>query len=234
MVRAFLSIFFLSFLLSCQPSDSQQADTTDSIPEIQQPGIGFERPKAQVLDHIFSVDELDCELMQLAATQFSVEYPDSVEMESPKNGRDYVIFRQRSGQKILEEISIGATDFNLANGPGYATQLLQIIKDELSMAMPEAQFELVGQVKFQDRKGYLLTGEMDFRPFQDPHYPGKYRMLTWITLPTQDQLLHSVVITCLAHEEVGLQDWKGFETQGIFHKILPTFQYIERMGTQLP
>jgi hypothetical protein len=213
--------FFLLLCSSCTFTvETEKPDQTDELGEMP-------RVSSIFFKNIYIANERTCGSRKLPITRFAIEYPDSLDVSFPNNGRDHLSIKSRNKDNIVtEELSIGNTTLKL-NKHEVALNLLENLVDQFKKQLPDMKIINIGKEEFKGTLTYLFKAEVDFSSFKEKGYYGKYRILGMIPFPKTNNELNAILVTFVANEESEIDDFKDFENKGLIAKLWNTFRYIE-------
>ena len=94
------------------------------------------------------IDEQRCAKLGLPSTHFSIKYPTTVEIENPRDPRNYLSLKVRRNGKIIEQISFGNSDLTKKTGHR-AIDLMKALLSAFKKQLPDAATEFVGETEFR-------------------------------------------------------------------------------------
>ncbi len=210
-------LIFSIFLLTQCGNNTMKETTKDAEPS--------------TFKNVFLVDSAFCKERGLYWSHFSIEYPDNVEVEIPKDGKSYVTFRVKEGQEIVEELWIGHTTLRNADRPGVNEHLHNWVKVFSANCLECFKEEFTGERPFLDRPTHMIRGTQNYGEWGQAAeliYPGDYKLQLILPFPEKDYLMYTARITMLANAKSPIKSYDDFEKGvGTIGKMIKTFQYHE-------
>lgn len=217
----FILISILTVLLSsCELSaDTNSSENTGLENDIS-------KVKAQTFENIYIVDEKLCESKGLPATQFAVEYPNDLEVDTPNDQQNHIIIKKKVGNFVAEEFAISNSTLTLKN-ENLALELIESIVENLKAQLPDLEVISIGKKDFNGEMIYLFEGKVDYSQFEAQGYKGIYKLMFFLSFPKDNENLNAVVISFIANDLSEIKTFSDFANKGMIGEVYQTFRYIE-------
>ena len=89
------------------------------------------------------------------------------------------------------------------------------------------KLDFIGKKKFKGILENQFRGEFDTKGSESGDYFGRYKVITLIPFPKNNDKINAVLVEFYANENSEIKDFEDFENKGIISKIWNTFRYIE-------
>lgn len=180
--------------------------------------------------NIFNVTYGDCRKWNLPEIEFSIQYPDSIEVTFPEEGYEndnYVSLVCRDGEEDFEELTIGwleggsSLDFMNLGG-----QLLSQIESVFRTVDINAKTIFKGKGSFIDsREIYQLQMKYEVLDDSVGMDVGKYKLMLALIPNTDDQENGVLVFFQTNEENKTIRDFSDFGKVGLSGRIWNTFEF---------